>query len=192
MCVCLFVARLSALCSSIKCDEQTDKHTLRRQESNTTITEHALANLGNEIASFVGAAWNASESGVVGSDIGRVLLVGGGAYYVVEPLRARIPPLVVPPRPELANALGYAALANELSQRERVRAAQPAETSECVPKMILTRHFSAAHTPEVQRALVAYQRGHTTCRTLADADGVGKARAAELIQQLKAKRLIDG
>jgi plasmid segregation protein ParM len=86
-------------------------------------TEQALANLGNEIASFIGSAWNASESGAVGSDIGRVLLVGGGAYYVVEPLRARISHLVVSPHPELANALGYAALANELSQRERVRIA---------------------------------------------------------------------
>ncbi len=192
MCVCLFVRRILYSNRAQTDERQTDKHTLRRQESNTTSTEHALANLGNEIASFVGAAWNASESGVVGSDIGRVLLVGGGAYYVVEPLRARILHLVVPPRPELANVLGYAALANELSKRERVRAAQPAETSECVPKMILTRHFSAALTPEVQRALVTYQRGHTTCRTLADADGVGKTRAAELIQQLKAKRLIDG
>ena len=72
------------------------------------------------------------------------------------------------------------------------RTAQPAETSERVPKMVPTRHFSAALTPEVQRALVAYQRGHTTCRTLAAAIGVGKTRAAELIQQLKAKRLIDG
>lgn len=81
--------------------------------------EGALANIGNDIASFVGSVWNASESGAVGSDIGLVLLVGGGAYYFAEPLRARIPHLVVPHRPELANAIGYAALANEVSRRIR-------------------------------------------------------------------------
>jgi hypothetical protein len=51
-----------------------------------------------------------------------VLLVGGGAYYGAEHLRARIPHLLIPQRPELANAVGYAALAHELTQRERARA----------------------------------------------------------------------
>jgi plasmid segregation protein ParM len=69
---------------------------------------------GAEIAAFVGAAWNSSETGAVGADIGQVLLVGGGAYYVAAPLKARIPHLVVPPRPELANATGYGALAHQL------------------------------------------------------------------------------
>jgi plasmid segregation protein ParM len=84
--------------------------------------EEALATVGGDIASFVGTVWNSSETGAVGSDIGRVLLVGGGAYYVAEPLRARIPHLVIPRLPELANAVGYAALAQELTQRERARA----------------------------------------------------------------------
>jgi plasmid segregation protein ParM len=69
---------------------------------------------GAEIAAFVGAAWNSSETGAVGADIGQVLLVGGGAYYVADSLKARIPHLVVPPRPELANATGYGALARQL------------------------------------------------------------------------------
>ncbi|GAC1347748.1 MAG: hypothetical protein NVSMB27_13870 [Ktedonobacteraceae bacterium] len=77
----------------------------------------ALTTIGNDIASFVGTVWNASESGAVGSDIASVLLVGGGAYYFAEPLKARIPHLAIPPQPELANALGYAALAHALSQR---------------------------------------------------------------------------
>jgi len=51
-----------------------------------------------------------------------VLLVGGGAYYAAEHLRARIPHLLIPQRPELANAVGYAALAHELAQRERASA----------------------------------------------------------------------
>src|SRR5579875_344354 len=74
---------------------------------------------GAESAAFVGAAWNSSETGAVGADIGQVLLVGGGAYYVAPALRERIPHLHVPPRPELANALGYGALACELLRRER-------------------------------------------------------------------------
>ncbi len=81
--------------------------------------EAALASVGNEITSFVGTVWNTSESGAVGSDIAVVLLVGGGAYYFAEPLKARVPHLVVPQRPELANAIGYAALSHELSQRLR-------------------------------------------------------------------------
>jgi hypothetical protein len=84
--------------------------------------ENALNTIGHDIASFVGSAWNSAESGAVGSDIGHVLLVGGGAYYVAEQLRARIPHLVVPQCPELANAVGYAALAHELSQHEWVQA----------------------------------------------------------------------
>ena len=81
-------------------------------------TERALASIGNEIASFVGTVCNTSESGAVGSDIGKVLLVGRGAYYVAEALRVHILHLIVPSRPELANAIGYAAQASELSQRE--------------------------------------------------------------------------
>jgi plasmid segregation protein ParM len=74
---------------------------------------------GAEIAAFVGAAWNSSETGAVGADIGQVLLVGGGAYYVAGSLKARIPHLVVPPRPELANATGYGALAHQWLRSHR-------------------------------------------------------------------------
>jgi len=79
---------------------------------------HALfEDAGADIAAFVGAAWNSSETGAVGADIAQVMLVGGGAYYVAEALKTRIPHLVVPPRPELANATGYGALAQELVRR---------------------------------------------------------------------------
>jgi plasmid segregation protein ParM len=78
------------------------------------------ADAGAEIAAFVGAAWNSSETGAVGADIAHVVLVGGGAYYVAEALRERIPHLVIAPRPELANATGYAALAQELTRRAQV------------------------------------------------------------------------
>ena len=81
--------------------------------------ENALASIGSDIASFVSTTWNASESGSVGSDIGMVVLVGGGAYYFADIMRARIPHLVIPQQPELANAIGYAALAEQLQQRVR-------------------------------------------------------------------------
>jgi hypothetical protein len=82
-------------------------------------------------------------------------------------------------------------------QREQA-APKSAETrrlshaSTLAPKLVPTRHTSAALSPELERALDAYQQGKTTCRELATAIGVGKTRAAELIQQLKAKRLLAG
>jgi plasmid segregation protein ParM len=78
------------------------------------------ADAGAEIAAFVGAAWNSSETGAVGADIAHVVLVGGGAYYVADALRERIPHLVTAPHPELANATGYGALAQELCRRAQV------------------------------------------------------------------------
>lgn len=84
-------------------------------------TSQALSTIGSDIASFVASTWNTAESGTVGGDFGRVLLVGGGAYYAAEQLRTRLPHLLIPQCPELANAVGYAALAHELTQRERAR-----------------------------------------------------------------------
>lgn len=46
-------------------------------------------------------------------------------------------------------------------------------------------------SPLLQAALDAYRQGNTTCRDLALAVGVGKTKAAELMQQLKARKLID-
>jgi plasmid segregation protein ParM len=79
-----------------------------------------FATAGEDIAAFVGAAWNSSETGAVGADIAHVILVGGGAYYVADALRERIPHLSIPPQPELANATGYGALALELARRTAV------------------------------------------------------------------------
>lgn len=95
--------------------EQASEYELRQW------TETALTSMGNEIASFVSATWNTSESGAVGSDIAMIVLVGGGAYYFADMLKRRIPHLSVPHRPELANAIGYAALAHELMQRDCAR-----------------------------------------------------------------------
>lgn len=87
---------------------------------------HALFDdAGAEIAAFVGSSWNSSETGAVGADMAQVILVGGGAYYVAEALKARIPHLVVPPRPELANATGYGALAHQLLLRHPLSPSAP-------------------------------------------------------------------
>lgn len=179
MFVCLFVAFYT----------RTERRQTSDKQTNTHCSDRRATPLSQSMRSRTWATRLPASLALPGmhqSPAWWAAILDGSCWWAA----GRIPHLVVPPRPELANVLGYAALANELSQRERVRAAQPAETSECVPKMIPTRHFSAALTPEVQRALVAYQRGHTTCRTLAAAIGVGKTRAAELIQQLKAKRII--
>jgi uncharacterized membrane protein len=66
--------------------------------------------VGEEIASFVARVWRTGEDGRVASDAARVLLIGGGAYYVRKPLKQLIPHLEVPSKPELANAQGYLAL----------------------------------------------------------------------------------
>jgi hypothetical protein len=112
------------------------------------------------------------------------------------------------PTPRAATALRYAHMpmhplmrpttgATPYPQQQAVPAAGPAETqrlpktSTLAPKLVPTRHTSAALSPDLGRALNAYKQGKTTCRELAAAIGVGKTRAAELIQQLKAKRLID-
>ena len=82
-------------------------------------TEEALRTVGRDIATFVSQTWTNSELGAVATDIAQVLLVGGGAYYFFRDIANLIPHLTVPQQPELANALGYAALARHLQgQRE--------------------------------------------------------------------------
>jgi hypothetical protein len=106
--------------------------------------------------------------------------------YAQMPMHPLMPPLAQPASPP------------PYTQRQAVSAASPAETHQLpvsrssASKLVRTRHASAALSPELERALDAYQQGKTTCRELAAAIGVGKTRAAELIQQLKAKRLLAG
>lgn len=69
----------------------------------------ALATVGQQIVSYVGARWG-DDRGVVASEAARVVLIGGGAHYFGEVLRSAIPHLEIPKAPELANALGYLAV----------------------------------------------------------------------------------
>ncbi len=88
---------------------------LRRQ------TEEALRSVGRDITTFLSQTWANGELGAVATDTARVLLVGGGAYYFHREIARLIPQVTVPQQPELANALGYAALAQHLRMRRESR-----------------------------------------------------------------------
>jgi Actin like proteins N terminal domain len=77
-------------------------------------TEEALRSVGRDITTFLSQTWANGELGGVATDMARVLLVGGGAYYFCQEIARLIPHVIVPQQPELANALGYAALARYL------------------------------------------------------------------------------
>jgi len=80
-------------------------------------TEEALRNVGRDITTFVSQTLANGELGAVATDMAKVLLVGGGAYYFYRDIAKLIPHVTVPQQPELANALGYAALARHLLLR---------------------------------------------------------------------------
>lgn len=80
-------------------------------------TEEAMRNVGRDIATFASQTWANDELGGVATDMARVLLVGGGAYYFYREIARLIPHVIVPQQPELANALGYAVLARHLRLR---------------------------------------------------------------------------
>jgi hypothetical protein len=103
--------------------------------------------------------------------------------YAAMPMQPMMPPTAVAmpqPPPQLA-----------LYQ-------QPAEThrlpnmGDLAPKATKTVHHGTTSTlsPELQRALDAYTKGHTKYRDLGQAIGVGKDKAGALIQELKRRKLI--
>jgi plasmid segregation protein ParM len=79
--------------------------------------EEALRSVGRDIATFVSQTWTNSELGMVATDVAKVLLVGGGAYYFLRDIAPLIPHVTVPAQPELANALGYSELARQVRRR---------------------------------------------------------------------------
>jgi hypothetical protein len=83
--------------------------------------EEALRSVGRDLVTFVSQTWTSSERGSVATEMARVLLVGGGAYYFYREIAPLIPHVTVPQQPELANALGYAALARHLRVRRESR-----------------------------------------------------------------------
>ncbi len=80
-------------------------------------TEEALRSVGRDIVTFVSQTWANSELGMVATDMAKVLLVGGGAYYFGRDIATIIPHVTIPAQPELANALGYSELARQVRLR---------------------------------------------------------------------------
>lgn len=70
------------------------------------LIETALDMVGQEIATFVAQQWKEQQF-----EMQRALIVGGGAYYFKHSIIDRLPFARMVPRPEMANALGYAMLA---------------------------------------------------------------------------------
>lgn len=85
------------------------------QEDLATLIDSALDTLGQEIATFVAQAWADHMY-----DVSRALIVGGGAYYFKRSIQARLPFAKSVPAPEMANAEGYARLAEAIMQRQQV------------------------------------------------------------------------
>ncbi|HLI68731.1 MAG TPA: ParM/StbA family protein [Ktedonobacteraceae bacterium] len=82
------------------------------------LIETALATVGQEIATFVAQKWKEQQF-----EMQRALIVGGGAYYFTPSIIERLPFAKAVPRPEMANALGYATLAEAILTRARQEAA---------------------------------------------------------------------
>lgn len=81
------------------------------------LADDALRSVGRDITTFLSQTWASGELGAVGTDLAKVLLVGGGAYYFYHDIARLIPHVIAPLQPELANALGYAELARHLQSR---------------------------------------------------------------------------
>jgi plasmid segregation protein ParM len=81
------------------------------------LADDALRSVGRDITTFLSQTWASGELGAVGTDLAKVLQVGGGAYYFYRDIARLIPHATVPLQPELANALGYAELARHLQTR---------------------------------------------------------------------------
>ncbi len=77
-----------------------------------TLIESALSEIGQDIATFVVAAWGEKLL-----DLDRILLVGGGAHYFASHIQERIEHATQTPKPEMANATGYAGLAALILKR---------------------------------------------------------------------------
>jgi plasmid segregation protein ParM len=76
------------------------------------LIDNALATVGQEIATFVHQRWQTQLF-----EMGRALIVGGGAYYFKAQIIERLPFAKAVPRPEMANAQGYANMAEQVLQR---------------------------------------------------------------------------
>lgn len=89
-------------------------------EDLASLIEASLREVGQAIATFVATAWTDSEAGDVATDLTTILLVGGGAHYFAQDVQTRLPHATLVRRPEMANAQGYANLAEIVANRARI------------------------------------------------------------------------
>ncbi len=82
------------------------------------LIDTALDTVGQEIATFVAQKWGEQQF-----EMQRALLVGGGTYYFKRAILERFPFVKTTPKPEMANALGYAVLAEAILARANTRIA---------------------------------------------------------------------
>ncbi len=81
--------------------------------------ESSLREVGKEIATKIATIWDEMVN-----EMDTILIVGGGAHYVAQDIQARIPSAKTVYKPEMANAFGYAMLAEAgMSQLRLVRGA---------------------------------------------------------------------
>lgn len=80
----------------------------------------AIGAASQQVLSYVAQEWSDDRGGVA-SDAARVLLIGGGAYFFADALRAIIPHIEVVRAPELANAQGYLAIGSYVSEEAWAR-----------------------------------------------------------------------
>jgi hypothetical protein len=93
-----------------------DKSGLRiPDERLAALIESSLREIGQEIATSVAAAWDD-----ILMEFDKVLVVGGGAHYFAEDIQTRLQLANRAPKPEMANAQGYARLADAVAQRARL------------------------------------------------------------------------
>jgi hypothetical protein len=85
------------------------------------LIEAALSAVGQEISTFVAQRWKDYLF-----EMGRILIVGGGAYYFKQSIHERINFAKAVPKPEMANAAGYSSLAEAILARA---SASPATSS---------------------------------------------------------------
>ncbi len=78
------------------------------------LIDYALDTTGEEIATFVAQAWADHMY-----DVSRALIVGGGAHYFKRSIQSRLPFARSVPSPEMANAEGYARLAEAVILRQQ-------------------------------------------------------------------------
>lgn len=79
------------------------------------LIESALREIGKEIATKIVTIWDEMVN-----EMDTILIVGGGAHYIAQDIQARIPSAKTVFKPEMANAFGYAMLAEASMARLRV------------------------------------------------------------------------